>query len=169
MNKINNILINNKKKVIIIISIIIILLLVIFIINGIINKNNKNKDNNGIILNTNKGIIEKIKFEDLDIDNITLYKDNKNKMYIFNADAINNTNKNIKVDRFNIEFYDKDNKLIITLLGYIGVNISPNSKTTINATTSIDLSKAVKKKLTKYDASKFTNNKDEKVEEKKAN
>ena len=152
MNRIIEFLIKWKVLIIILLIILITVLLILLKFDKSRDVVISNDDNENII-NTNKGIISDVDYKGLHFNNISLVGNDG--MFVFNADVKNNTNHDIEIEKFNIEFYDKDNKEIITILGYIGDKILPNSKTTVNATTSVDLSQAVTKKIVDFDEKKF--------------
>ncbi len=144
IRKIKRIFLENKIRCIIVLSILILFVIALIILFNFNNNDNKlvaKKDNNIYV----KGIIKEEMYKGLKFYNIKFSKDND--IYILELSIKNTTKEAIDIEKVNIPIKDKDGKVIVTLLGYIGDKIGPDEVRTITTSTSIDLSNAYKKEI----------------------
>lgn len=64
---------------------------------------------------------------------------------IFTADLTNTTKKEIKIEEYYIDLYNKDDKLVITLLAFVPYGLKPNETKDITASATGSLKEAVTK------------------------
>ena len=143
------------KKNIFIISIILILTLVIVcLLNVRSNDSIEEKKNNSIEsttsnssknkkvnkLNNNSNVISDLKYKNLRITDVSITIDKENRS-TYTA-TITNTEDTNSIERLNIIFKDENNNEIVTLTGFIGLDLKKGEQTIISSFTDLDLSKA---------------------------
>ncbi len=68
-------------------------------------------------------------------------------LYTYSVNVKNPTKKTIKAKSLLFTFYDKDNKKVTTLLGYVNSEIEPDHSMTVMASTDVNLKKANRVKI----------------------
>ena len=122
----------DKKKLIMLISIIPLLILVLIIVNNISYSVNDNKnDSTNTQSIKNEQVVEGLKIS----DNLIIQD---KKLYTYTTNVTNTTTETKKVEQLLFTFYDKDNKKIVTLYGYIGREIEPNETVFVSASVDKD-------------------------------
>lgn len=137
----------NKK---VITTIIAILILLTIIIVGVFIFTNDKKDNTKPAKNTKTAITETkiIKdetFKGLEFTNTTFIKDKD--LYTLSIDVTNPSDNEINIEKVKIIMKDKDEKEIVTLLGYIGNPMKAKETRTITTSTRADLSRVKSKTI----------------------
>jgi len=135
-----------KYKIIFILVILIAIVSIIFINSKKTNDKDNDIKENEIITNNNKGVVENKIVSDVLFSNIKYTFDGENTKVEFSI--TNNKEKAIKLNRFNINTYDKDDNLIKTIKCVSKTVISPG--TTVNnyeVEIGLDLSNAYSMKI----------------------
>ena len=115
----------DKKKLIMLISIIPLLILVLILVNNISYSVNDNKnDSTNTQSIKNEQVVEGLKIS----DNLIIQD---KKLYTYTTNVTNTTTETKKVDQLLFTFYDKENKKIVTLYGYIGREIEQNETVSV--------------------------------------
>ena len=128
----------DKKKLIMLISIIPLLILVLILVNNISYSVNDNKnDSTNTQSIKNEQVVEGLKIS----DNLIIQD---KKLYTYTTNVTNTTTETKKVEQLLFTFYDKDNKKIVTLYGYIGREIEPNETVSVSASVDKDITKSEK-------------------------
>ena len=128
----------DKKKLIMLISIIPLLILVLILVNNISYSVNDNKnDSTNTQSIKNEQVVEGLKIS----DNLIIQD---KKLYTYTTNVTNTTTETKKVDQLLFTFYDKENKKIVTLYGYIGREIEPNETVSVSASVDKDITKSEK-------------------------
>lgn len=142
----------NKIPLIIFLVVIVALiigLIVSFNIGGKSDNITKNEEE-GMVANTNQGIISETTYEGLQFSNISLISENG--YSTFSADVTNTTATNSTISDVNIILKDKNGSEIITLRGNIGEPLAPNETRTITAVTKGKFSNATTKEIAAYES-----------------
>ena len=146
MNKIKEVI--KGHKTLSIIMAVLIMLIIILIIVLCVNNSNDKKLKPEVITNTNEGIIKEENYNGLVFNNISLITE---KGYTTFTASVTNTNNEVSnVSDVNINFYDKNDNLIMSVRGNIGDNLSPGETRTITSSTKGNLNKASYKTITEY-------------------
>lgn len=133
----------DKKKIIILSIIIVILVIIIALI-----VKNKNKtvdvpmknDYGNKNVNTNIGVIEDKKLEDVTFTNTSMIEEDGVTTL---TTTVTNTSKESKyIDSFKIYVKDSNDKVIVELLGYVGATLSPNEQRIIRTLVTDDITNA---------------------------
>ena len=128
----------DKKKLIMLISIIPLLILVLILVNNISYSVNDNKnDSTNTQSIKNEQVVEGLKIS----DNLIIQD---KKLYTYTTNVTNTTTETKKVEQLLFTFYDKENKKIVTLYGYIGREIEPNETVSVSASVDKDITKSEK-------------------------
>lgn len=142
----------NKIPLIIFLVVIVALiigLIVSFNIGGKSDNITKNEEE-GMVANTNEGIISETTYEGLQFSNISLISENG--YSTFSADVTNTTTTNSNISDVNIILKDKNGNEIITLRGNIGESLAPNETRTITAVTKGKFANATTKEIAAYES-----------------
>lgn len=142
----------NKIPLIIFLVVIVALiigLIVSFNIGGKSDNITKNEEE-GMVANTNEGIISETTYEGLQFSNISLISENG--YSTFSADVTNTTTTNSNISDVNIILKDKNGNEIITLRGNIGEPLAPNETRTITAVTKGKFANATTKEIAAYES-----------------
>lgn len=102
-------------------------------------KKDDNKENTTVTepsANTDAAVVGEQTIDGLKFTNITLISEGESTVYT--ADVVNTTDAAIDVKSFNVTFKDKDGKEIVTILVFVGSNISPNESASVSS--SVDMS-----------------------------
>ena len=146
MNKIKE-FIKGHKTLSIIMAVLIILIIILIIVLCVNNSSDK-KLKPEVITNTNEGIIKEENYNGLVFNNISLITE---KGYTtFTASVTNRNSEVSNVSDVNINFYDKNDNLIMSFRGNIGDNLNPGETRTITSSTKGNLNKASYKTITEY-------------------
>jgi hypothetical protein len=132
-----------KTKIMLIVLVLIIgvLIMLKFINKGDIDdKTPSNGDQ--IEANTNIGIVREQTLDDLLFGETSLIYDNGESRFM--TTIKNNGSINIHVGSINITFKDKDDRKIVSILGYIGADIKPNESRVLTSLVDQDLRHATK-------------------------
>lgn len=128
----------DKKKLIMLISIIPLLIIVLILVNNISYSVNDNKnDSTNTQSIKNEQVVEGLKIS----DNLIIQD---KKLYTYTTNVTNTTTETKKVEQLLFTFYDKENKKIVTLYGYIGREIEPNETVSVSASVDKDITKSEK-------------------------
>lgn len=116
------------------------------------NNNNSNNNNNnqvtpvvtpsvpvGPIANTNDSVIYDYEIDGLKINNVSLISENGSAT--FTATVTNTTAADVYVKSFNVIMKDAEGNQIISLLGFVGDTIAPNSSYTMTNNVYMDITK----------------------------
>ena len=135
-------------KTLSIIMTVLIILIIILIIVLCVNNSNDKKLKPEVITNTNEGIIKEEDYNGLVFNNVSLITE---KGYTtFTASVTNRNSEVSNISDVNINFYDKDDNLIMSFRGNIGDNLNPGETRTITSSTKGNLNKASYKTITEY-------------------
>ncbi len=104
----------------------------------------------GMVANTNEGIINETTYQNLQFSNISLISENG--YSTFSADVTNTSTTDSDVSDVNIVLKDKDGNEIITLRGNIGEPLKPNETRTITAVTKGKFDNATTKEIVAYES-----------------
>lgn len=126
---------------------VLIILIIILIIVLCVNNSNDKKLKPEVI--TNEGIIKEEDYNGLVFNNVSLITE---KGYTtFTASVTNRNSEVSNISDVNINFYDKNNNLIMSFRGNIGENLNSGETRTITASTKGNLKGASYKTITEYD------------------
>ena len=109
----------------------------------------KNEDE-GMVANTNEGIINEATYQNLQFSNISLISEDG--YSTFSADVTNTAATDSNIADVNIVLKDKDGNEIITLRGNIGEPLKPNETRTITAVTKGKFDNATTKEIVAYES-----------------
>ena len=124
-----------NKKIVMVIGLIPIVLLVLILVVNITNSANDGGTNVNNI--NSEQVVEGIKIsEGLIIQDKGIYN--------YTAKVTNTTEATKKVDYVSLTFYDKDNKKLITLYGYVGRDVKTNEEVPISASVDKDITGATR-------------------------
>lgn len=142
-----------NKIPLIILAVVIIALIIGLIVSFNMNdkKDNitKNEDE-GMVANTNEGIINEATYQNLQFSNISLISEDG--YSTFSADVTNTATTDSNIADVNIVLKDKDGNEIITLRGNIGEPLKPNETRTITAVTKGKFDNATTKEIVAYES-----------------
>lgn len=114
---------------------ILVLVALLFLLTGC----NSDKKETSNITNDNENVIKEQVVDELKINDVSLIYDGS--MSTFTANINNTSDKEISINKFEVDIKNESGNKITTLLG-TGMNIEPNSSFMITITSDIDLSKA---------------------------
>lgn len=151
----------NKEKVIDFIKrnkipLLIVLVVIIALIIGLVVSSNIGKSSNdvtkneeeGMVANTNAGIVQETTYQGLRFTNISLISENG--YSTFSADVTNTNTTDSNIADVNIILKDKKGNEVITLRGNIGDSLKPNETRTITAVTKGKFANATTKEIAEF-------------------
>lgn len=151
----------NKEKVIDFIKrnkipLLIVLVVIIALIIGLVVSSNIGKNSNdvtkneeeGMVANTNAGIVQETTYQGLRFTNISLISENG--YSTFSADVTNTNTTDSNIADVNIILKDKKGNEVITLRGNIGDSLKPNETRTITAVTKGKFANATTKEIAEF-------------------
>ena len=143
-----------RNKIHLIIFVVVIIALIIGLIvsfNMDDKKENITKnEEEGMVANTNAGIIAETTYQGLKFSNISLISEDG--YSTFSADVTNTATTDSNISDVNIVLKDKNGKEIITLRGNIGEPLKPNESRTITAVTKGKFKEATTKEIAAYES-----------------
>ncbi len=143
-----------RNKIPLIIFVVVIIALIIGLIvsfNMDDKKENITKnEEEGMVANTNAGIIAETTYQGLKFSNISLISEDG--YSTFSADVTNTATTDSNISDVNIVLKDKNGKEIITLRGNIGEPLKPNESRTITAVTKGKFKEATTKEIAAYES-----------------
>ena len=101
-------------------------------------KKEKTKENKIVI--DKKDVVKEQEIDGIKISNVNLNVIDG--LSTYTATVTNTTDKNISIEDIDIIIKDKEEKELVSMLGYIGGTIKPNDKKEIISTTDLDLNDA---------------------------
>ena len=113
-------------------------------------ENITNNEEDGMVANTNAGIIAETTYQGLKFSNISLISEDG--YSTFSADVTNTATTDSNISDVNIVLKDKNGKEIITLRGNIGEPLKPNESRTITAVTKGKFKEATTKEIAAYES-----------------
>lgn len=132
----------NKKNIIIFICFVLLIVMGTFAFKESQKIQYKRKNPNEIVT---KGIKKDETYNGLTFTNTKLVKEAG--IYTLTTIVKNTTSKPIDVEEVSIPVKDKEDIVIVSLLGYIGDTLQPNEERQISASTDMDLSNAYTKEI----------------------
>ena len=146
MDKIINMVKENKKILLLLLIIIIIILMVI-----LIPKADKPKQKRDIYYHEEAGIVKDEEYKGIEFTNISMSTE---KGYTtFKATVTNKSDKDIETENVYINLKDKNNKVIVKLLGFIPDGLKKGESKKINSSIKGDYKNAYSKEITDYSVS----------------
>lgn len=123
-----------KKWLVLAVAMILLVVIIVFLV---INFPKPKTDNNDLL--------KTVTVEGLKIDNVKLTT--KEKQTVYEADVTNITDKTYEKEAIDVILKDKNGDTLIVLLGYIGEGVKVGEKRHIEASTAMDMSKDIVKKI----------------------
>lgn len=150
MKKLSKFLSYKHAKLIISAIVIVVLVVPFWFFKGNNNKKVLSLDNKDVFANLSPDVIKDETFENLKMSNISMITDNG--YTTFTADVTNTGDDALTFENINIELRDKEDSVVVVLLGNIGSNLKSNETRTISAVAKGNFKNVSSKTLTAYES-----------------